>query len=108
VLRAARQAEGEDRALAHLARHGHVAAHHARELAREGKPEPGPAVAARGEGIGLGEILEECRSWDRAGSGAAFRYLPKDGAIASRNLLGDVLKHFQERMPYGLFVPDVP
>jgi hypothetical protein len=34
---AARQAHREHRALARLARHGHVAAHHARELARESK-----------------------------------------------------------------------
>src|SRR5262249_50894291 len=55
--RAARQAHREHRAFARLARHRHVAAHHARELARESKPEPRPAVAARGQGIGLGEIL---------------------------------------------------
>jgi hypothetical protein len=48
-VRAARQAHREDRALARLARHGHVAAHHARELARESKAEPRSAVAARGQ-----------------------------------------------------------
>ena len=35
--RAARQAHGEHRALARLARHRHVAAHHARELAGDGE-----------------------------------------------------------------------
>jgi hypothetical protein len=35
------QAHRKDRALVRLARHGHVAAHHARELARERKAEPG-------------------------------------------------------------------
>jgi hypothetical protein len=60
-LRAARQAHREHRALARLARHGHVAAHHACELAREGKAEPRSAVAARGQGIGLGEFLEQLR-----------------------------------------------
>ena len=44
-----------------IARHRHVAAHHARELAREGKTEPCPAIAARGQGIGLGEILKQFR-----------------------------------------------
>src|SRR5262245_40034054 len=44
---AARQPHRKDRALARLARHGHVAPHHARELARDGKPEPRPTVAAR-------------------------------------------------------------
>jgi hypothetical protein len=40
---------------------GSLVTHHARELAREGKAEPRPAVAARGQGIGLGEILEQFR-----------------------------------------------
>ena len=40
---AARQAHGEHRALARLARHRYVAAHHARELAGDGKAEPRPA-----------------------------------------------------------------
>src|SRR5262249_25525389 len=35
------QAHRKDRALVRLARHGHVAAHHAPELARERKAEPG-------------------------------------------------------------------
>jgi hypothetical protein len=60
-VRAARQAHREHRALAVLASDGHVSAHHARELAREGKAEPRPAVAARGQGIGLGEFLEQLR-----------------------------------------------
>src|SRR5262245_42288252 len=41
----ARQTHGKDRALPRLARHGHVAAHHARELAGDGKAEPRAAVA---------------------------------------------------------------
>jgi hypothetical protein len=48
-------------AFARLARHGHIATHHARELAREGKAEPGSAVAPCGQGIGLGEILKKFR-----------------------------------------------
>src|SRR5258708_22325257 len=60
-VRAARQAHREHRALAWLARYCHVAAHHARELAREGKAEPRPAVAPRGQGLGLGELLEQLR-----------------------------------------------
>ena len=70
--RAGRQAHGEDRALARLARHRHVAAHHARELARDGKPEPRPAVAARCERIGLGEILERFPLRDSAIDRSAF------------------------------------
>src|SRR5215468_7704973 len=70
---AAWQTHGEHRALARLARHGHVAAHHARELARDGKAEARPAVAARGEGIGLGEILEQFRLLLRRHADAAVR-----------------------------------
>ena len=58
-VRAGRQAHREDRAFARLARHRHVTAHHARELPREGKAEPRSAVAPRGQGIGLGEVLEQ-------------------------------------------------
>jgi hypothetical protein len=60
-VRATRQAHREDRALGRFARHRNVAAHHACELARERKTEPGPAVAPRGQGIGLGEFLEQLR-----------------------------------------------
>jgi hypothetical protein len=49
----ARQAHREHRALARLARHGHVAAHHARELARDSEPEPSAAEALSRRGIGL-------------------------------------------------------
>src|SRR5258707_2180989 len=56
---AARQAHREHRALARLARHGHVATHHARELAGNGKAEPGAAEVLRGRGVGLAELLEQ-------------------------------------------------
>src|SRR5262249_27408377 len=56
---APRQAHCEDRTLAGLARHRYVAAHHARELAREGKAEPRAAEALSGRGIGLAELLEQ-------------------------------------------------
>jgi len=36
----------------------HVTAHHARKLARDGKPETGAAEALRGRGIGLREFLK--------------------------------------------------
>jgi hypothetical protein len=50
---------------------------------------------------------EECR---RAGSEARSRGRLGKGALAMSVAVGEtrVLKHFQERMPYGLFVPDVP
>src|SRR5215471_7563882 len=56
---AGRQPHREHRALARLARHRHVAAHHARELAGDSKPEPRAAEAPRGRGIGLAELLEQ-------------------------------------------------
>jgi hypothetical protein len=58
---ACRQAHRKHRTLARFACHRHVAAHHARELAREGKAEPRAAVAARGQGLRLGEFLEQSR-----------------------------------------------
>jgi hypothetical protein len=62
VCRAARQPHREHRAFARLARHGHVAAHHARELAGNGKAKTSAAEALRGRGIGLAELLEHL-SW---------------------------------------------
>src|SRR5262249_58406028 len=56
---APRQAHGEHRAFAVLARHGHIAAHHARELAGDGKAEPRTAETLRGRGISLAELLEQ-------------------------------------------------
>ena len=49
----------KDRAFARLARHCHVAAHHAGELAGDSKTKAGAAEALRGRGIGLGELLEQ-------------------------------------------------
>ena len=58
-VRAARQAHCKSRAFARLARHCHVAAHHAGELAGDGKTEAGAAETLRGRGIGLGELLKQ-------------------------------------------------
>jgi hypothetical protein len=41
-VRADRQTHGKDRALARLAGHRDIAAHHARELAGDGKAQPRP------------------------------------------------------------------
>src|SRR5262249_16739626 len=49
----------EPRTLAWLAPHRHVAAHHARELAGDGKPKPRSTKALSGRGIGLAELLEQ-------------------------------------------------
>src|SRR5262245_29790954 len=68
-----RQPHRKHRAFARLARHCHVASHHARELAGEGKTEPRPAVAARCQRIGLREILEQFRLLLRGHSDARIR-----------------------------------
>src|SRR5215467_11027150 len=57
--RAAWQAHLKHRTFARLARHGHVASHHARELAGDGKAEPRAAEALRGRGVSLAELLEQ-------------------------------------------------
>jgi hypothetical protein len=62
-----------DRTFAWLARHDHIAAHHAGELARDSEAEPRPAVTARGQGIGLGEILKEFRLLLRRDTDAGVR-----------------------------------
>src|SRR5262245_23448339 len=59
MFRARRQAHRKDRTLARFALHRHVAAHHARELAGDGKPEPGAAELLRSCGVGLAELLEQ-------------------------------------------------
>jgi hypothetical protein len=60
-MRAHWQAHGEHRTLAQLARHRDVAAHHARELARDGEAQAGAAETLCGRGIGLAEFLEQFR-----------------------------------------------
>src|SRR6516162_7097611 len=59
LWRAARQAHRKHRTFAQLARHGHVAAHHARELAGDGEAETGAAEALSGRGVSLAELLEQ-------------------------------------------------
>src|SRR5262249_31806312 len=56
---AAWQPHGEHRALADLARNRHIAAHQARELASDGKPESRAPETLCSRGIGLGELLEQ-------------------------------------------------
>src|SRR5262249_23779030 len=79
---APRQAHGEHRALARLARHGHVAPHHARELARDGKAEPSAAETLRDRGISLAELLEQLSLLLRGHADAAVRDLELDPAAS--------------------------
>jgi hypothetical protein len=60
-VRATRQAHREHRALARLTHDGHVAAHHASELACDRKSKTGAAEALRRRGFGLAEFLEQLR-----------------------------------------------
>ena len=84
--RAGRQAHGEHRAFAQLARHRPVAAHHARELAGDGKAEPRAAEALSGRGIGLAELLEQLCLLLRspATAGVGDRELDEAAANCSR------------------------
>src|SRR5262249_21980182 len=59
ACRTRRQPYGKHRALAWCALHRHVAAHHTRGLARDGKAEPRSTVALRGRGVRLREFLEQ-------------------------------------------------
>src|SRR5262249_13128908 len=59
AVAASGQANREHRALTRFARHGHVAAHHARELAGDGKAETRAAEALSGRSVGLAELLEQ-------------------------------------------------
>src|SRR5215831_3026288 len=59
LWRAARQAHRKHRTSAQLARHGHVAAHHARELAGDGEAQTRAAEALSGRGVSLAELLEQ-------------------------------------------------
>src|SRR6516225_1176015 len=59
VFHAGRQSHRKHRTFAWLARHGDVAAHHARELAGDSKAEPRAAEALSGRGISLAELLEQ-------------------------------------------------
>src|SRR5262245_51811967 len=59
MARADRQAHGENRALARLARHRDIAAHHACKLARDRQSEAGAAELLRGGCICLGKFFEE-------------------------------------------------
>src|SRR5262249_46014234 len=93
-----RQPHREYRALAPLARHGHIAAHHARELAGDGKPEPSAAELLRGRGIGLAELLEQlCLLLRRhADSGVRDGELDEAAAIAHLACCQLDLAHFGE------------
>src|SRR5215470_13522762 len=55
----ARQPHGKHRTLARLARHRHIAPHHARKLASDCKAEARAAEVLSSRGIGLAEFLEQ-------------------------------------------------
>jgi hypothetical protein len=87
VRAAARQAHCKHRALARLARHCHIAAHHARELAGDGKAEAGAAEALRGRSVGLAELLEQAWLAALASCRCSCRQRPRPSAtLRARNL----------------------
>src|SRR5215813_12864591 len=54
-----RQTHYKHRTFAQFARRRHIAAHHARELAGDGKSEPGAAEVLSGRSVSLAELLEQ-------------------------------------------------
>ena len=85
-VRAHGQQNREYRALARFARHRYVAAHLARELASDGKAKPGPTIAPRGQGIGLGEVLEQFRLLLRRHADAGIGNCKLDPLASVRHL----------------------
>src|SRR5499427_1000338 len=82
---ATRQAYGEHRAFARLARHRHVTAHHARELAGDGKAETGAAETMNGRGVSLAELLEQLCLLLRSHANASV----SDGELSPAASVGD-------------------
>ena len=76
------QTDREYRPLARLTRHGHVAAHHACKLARDGESEAGAAEALRGRGIGLRELLKQLAHLLRRHADAAICHGKLDPAAS--------------------------
>src|SRR5262249_27956659 len=85
LWRAARQAHRKHRTFAQLARHGHVASHHARELAGDGKAEPRAAEALRGRGVSLAELVEQLCLLLRSHANASV----SDGELNPATSVGD-------------------
>src|SRR5262249_43207581 len=79
---APRQAYRKHRTFARFALHLHVAAHHARELAGDGEPEPSAAETLRGRGISLAELLEQFCLLLRSHADAAVRDRKLDPAAS--------------------------
>ena len=80
------QLDGENAAFAGHAVHGHVAAHHLAEAAREGQPQTGAAELARGRGIGLGEVLKELDDLLGTHADAGVRHAKHDPLAAIHEL----------------------
>src|SRR5262245_39819554 len=72
-ITAPRQAHCKHRTFAQLARHDHIAAHHARELARDCKAEASAAKTLRGGRFGLRKFCEQLRLLLRRPADARFR-----------------------------------
>jgi hypothetical protein len=83
LRRAPWQAHREHRPLARLACHGHVAAHHACELAGDGEAETGAAAALRGRKIAINARTSLpvmcCRNYSASWTTPVF-YLPANAS----------------------------
>src|SRR5262249_14131936 len=76
----------KERTLARVSCHGDVAAHHACELAREGKAEPRAAEVLSSRGIGLAELLEQLCLLLRRHANAGVGDSELDGVTAIAHL----------------------
>src|SRR5262249_51532599 len=85
LWRAARPAHRKHRTFAPLARHGHVAAHHARELAGDCKAEARAAEALSGRGVSLAGLLQQLCLFLRRHANASV----SDGELNPAASVGD-------------------
>ena len=98
-----RQAHRKHRALARLARHGHVAAHHACEPAADGEAQASAAKFPSGQRVGLSEFAEQLRLLFRrhADTGVADGQLNPSAVVAviARRSIDLQSKRFDDRRP---------
>ena len=83
--RCERQVQGKPRSATHLADEGKLAAHQLRKLVADRQAEPGAAEPRRDVGIGLDELLEDCRLSILGNADAGVFHLDgQSGAILDR------------------------
>src|SRR5919106_816305 len=87
------QPDREGAAAAGLALDRDVAAHHATKAPAQRQAQAGPAVPARGGGVGLGEGLEKLPQLVRRHADAGVAYAERQPVLAVDRLPGNVQRH---------------